>query len=177
MKREVLSDESTANVISYLLNTPYGVQFMSKGMEGLVETSLNLGILRIEEDVMKSTYSVRSSVESRKEYLIDKLEALAKTLKGSLELIGDYPGWEYMPDSKLREDAVKVYKEMYGKEPKIEAIHAGLECGLFVGKIGQELDCISIGPDMKWVHTPQEELSISSTKRVWEYLVRLISVK
>ena len=89
---------------------------------------------------------------------------------------GDYPGWKYRVHSPLREKMVKLYAEMYGTEPKVEAIHAGLECGLLGSKI-TDLDCVSMGPDMKDIHTTEETLSISSTKRVWEYLVRVLETK
>ncbi|XVG95444.1 aminoacyl-histidine dipeptidase [Eubacteriales bacterium KG127] len=172
-KNLVLDADSTERVINYLVLTPYGVQNMSKEIDGLVETSLNLGILKTEETTVSATYAVRSSSDSRRDMLVDKLSVLAKFLGGKTELSGAYPGWEYMADSSLREKAIEVFVGMYGKEPKIEAIHAGLECGLFAGKI-DGLDCISIGPDMDGVHTPDERLSISSTERVFDFLVSLL---
>ena len=93
-----------------------------------------------------------------------------------MEVSGDYPGWKYRKDSPLRDKMTAVYKEMYGKEPVVEAIHAGLECGILGNKI-PDLDCVSIGPDMKAIHTTEETLSISSTRRVWEFLVRLLEEK
>ena len=91
-------------------------------------------------------------------------------------MTGNYPGWEYKEESKLREDMIRIYEEMYGKKPEIQAIHAGVECGLISDKI-QGIDCISFGPDMKNVHTTEEQLSISSTERVWEYIKRVIACK
>lgn len=167
----------TRDIISYAMMTPQGVQHMSSDIEGLVETSLNLGVLKTEEAELNAVYAVRSSVSTRKDNLVDKLTVLAEMFGGKTVLQGAYPGWEYKQDSPLRDKAVRVFTEMYGREPKIEAIHAGLECGLFAGKIGEELDCISIGPDMFGVHTPKERLSISSTKRVWEFLIKLIEEK
>ena len=169
-----LTAESTGKVVTYLMNTPYGVQNMSMDIEGLVETSLNIGALELEEDAMKAGYAVRSAAETRKDYIVKKLESLAKVLGGELTLAGAYPGWEYKADSPLRDTAVRVYEKMYGEAPEIAAIHAGLECGLFAGKMGSDLDCISIGPNMQGVHTPDETLSISSTKRVWEFLVEVL---
>jgi len=121
-------------------------------------------------------FSVRSSVESSKYALIDKLCGLTFLAGGSSVTAGDYPGWKYRKDSPLREKMVAVYERMYGKTPKVEAIHAGLECGILGSKI-PNLDCVSIGPDMTAIHTTEETLSISSTKRVWEYLVALLEEK
>ena len=102
-----------------------------------------------------------------------KLYLLTKTLEGNCTTSGDYPGWAYRVDSPLRELMLRVYRELYGKEPVVEAIHAGLECGFFLGKI-PELDCVSMGPDMKDIHTTEERMSISSVKRVWEYIVKVL---
>ena len=169
--------ESSAKVINFLMNTPQGILHMSKDIEGLIETSLNLGIFYMNTKEMEGSYAVRSAVESRKNYVVAKLESLADVLGAKVSLKGDYPGWEYKSDSLLREQAVALFKEMYGREPKVEAIHAGLECGLFAGKMGPELDCISLGPDMRNVHTSDEVLSISSTQRVWEFLTKLVALK
>lgn len=166
--------ESTCKIITYLMNAPQGVQNMSKDIEGLVETSLNLGALTLEYEFLKATYAVRSSVSTKSDFLVNKLTSLGENLGGTIELFGAYPGWEYKADSPLRDTCVEVFKAMYGKEPEIAAIHAGLECGIFAGKIGNDLDCVSIGPDMAWVHTPDERLSISSTKRVWEFLLEVL---
>lgn len=117
--------------------------------------------------------SVRSSVESAKYALIGKLKNIAELAGVKTEVTGDYPGWAYRKDSPLRDKMTEVYEEMFHKKPEIQAIHAGLECGLFAGKI-ENLDCVSIGPDMKNIHTTEEELSISSTERVWKFLIRLL---
>lgn len=169
-KAKVLNEKTYKNVMTMLLYTPNGVQAFSSDIEGLVESSLNLGILSMEDDKIIFSYSVRSSLSSYKRFLSDKLENLAKLLGGTYIARGDYAAWEYKKDSKLRDTLVKVYKEDYGEEPKIEAIHAGLECGLFAGKM-KDLDLISFGPDMYDIHTPDEKLSISSAKRVFDFLV------
>ncbi|MCM1193683.1 MAG: M20/M25/M40 family metallo-hydrolase, partial [Butyrivibrio sp.] len=126
--------------------------------------------------MLLAEFSVRSSVESAKHALIGKLRAVTELAGGTVTVTGDYPGWRFRKESPLREKMVRVYKEMYGKEPAVEAIHAGLECGILGSKI-PDLDCVSIGPDMQDIHTTEETLSISSTKRVWEYLVRLLETK
>ena len=109
-------------------------------------------------------------------YLLKKLTALTEEFGGSVTCTGDYPAWEYRKESKFREDMVRIFREMYGYEPKVEAIHAGLECGILAGKI-QNLDGVSIGPDMIAIHTTEEKLSISSTQRVWEYILKVLACK
>lgn len=168
-----LSEEQSKRVMNLLNSLPWGVQTMSSAMEGLVETSLNPGLLSMEEGRVHIGISVRSSVESAKEALIDRLRSIADLAGADTEVTGDYPGWNYRKDSPLRDKMVSIYKEMYQSEPQVRAIHAGVECGLLASKI-PDLDCVSIGPDMKDIHTTGEELSIASTGRVWEYLVKLL---
>ncbi len=168
--------EDTAKAAAWLIALPNGVQAMSADMHGLVETSLNLGILSYEDGSLLADFSVRSSVERAKQALIDRLCAVIGLAGGSFSVSGDYPGWKYRKDSPLREKMTALYEKMYGKAPKVEAIHAGLECGILGSKIA-DLDCVSMGPDMKDIHTTEETLSISSTGRVWEFLVRLLEEK
>lgn len=162
-------------VAALLTNVPGGVQAMSADINGLVETSLNLGILTMGETLILD-FSVRSSLESAKQNLIKRLEALMELAGGSVEVSGDYPGWAFKKDSPLREKMVRVYERMYGKKPEIAAIHAGLECGLISAKL-ENLDCVSLGPDMCDIHTTEETLSIASTKRVWEFLLEVLREK
>ncbi len=169
----VLTPVSQKNVLFYLRAVPDGVQHMSRVVPGLVETSLNSGILELTGRCLSVTASVRSSVSSRKEALKERLAVLAEFPGGSVTVSGDYPAWEYRPQSQVRDTMSAVYRELYGKEPVFEAIHAGLECGILSGKI-DGLDCISFGPDNYDIHTPQERLSISSTARVWELLVEFL---
>lgn len=171
--RAPMSARSTEDVIMLLLCAPNGVCAMSAEIAGLVQTSLNLGILDTEEDSVKAAFSVRSSVESEKRMLLDTLRCLTERLGGDMSVTGEYPGWAYRTDSPLRELMARVFTEQYGYAPKIEAIHAGLECGLFAGRI-KDLDCVSIGPDMKAVHTPSERLSIVSTRRTWKFLTETL---
>ena len=168
--------EDTAKAAAWLIALPNGVQAMSADMHGLVETSLNLGILSYEDGCLLADFSVRSSVESAKQALIDRLCAVIGLAGGSFLVSGDYPGWKYRKDSPLREKMTALYEKMYGKAPKVEAIHAGLECGILGSKIA-DLDCVSMGPAMRDIHTTEETLSISSTGRVWEFLVRLLEEK
>ncbi len=167
-----LTDESTAKVIGLLCAAPNGVQAWSQDMEGLVQTSLNLGVLKLGER-LTATFSVRSSVNAEKEALLEKLRELTAFYEGAYSQMGEYPAWEYKKDSHLREVMVQVYKEMFGKEPKVLAIHAGLECGLLAEKM-PGLDCVSIGPQMHDIHTSREKLDIASTARTWRFLLEVL---
>lgn len=158
----------------HLLNViPHGVIANSVKMKGLVETSLNPGILNVSAVEGMVSTSVRSSNAAAKEALINQLKSLAALCDATVGIRGDYPGWDYDPDSPLREKMVTIYEEMYGVKPQIEAIHAGLECGIFQSKI-PGLDCVSIGPDMQDIHTTRETLSIPSVQRVWKFLLKVL---
>lgn len=170
---KVIKADKFKNIMTMLLYTPNGVQVNSSDIEGLVESSLNLGILNIEDDRIIFSYAVRSSISTYKRFLCDKLQNLTELLGGTYTSRGDYAAWEYKKDSKLRDTLVKVYRSDYGQEPTIEAIHAGLECGIFAGKINN-LDIVSFGPNMFDIHTPDERLSISSAKRVFDYVVHCL---
>lgn len=171
-------EQDSARIGAYVASLPNGMQAMSADIEGLVETSLNLGLLRLNNEAGELACSslVRSSLESAKEALVDKICAVTGLAGGSCKVSGSYPGWAYRTDSPLREKMTALYEEMYGKKPVVTAIHAGLECGILAGKL-EGLDCISFGPDIYDIHTTQERLSISSTERVWDYLVRLLERK
>ena len=167
-----LTTESTAKVIALLNAAPNGVQAWSQDIEGLVQTSLNLGVVTLEDE-LSLTFAVRSSVNQEKRELLDRLAELAKFNEGTYSEMGDYPAWEYRKDSYLRDTMVRVYKEMMGKEPQVVAIHAGLECGLLSEKL-PGLDCVSIGPDMQDIHTSRERLNIASTERSWKFLLEVL---
>ncbi len=170
---DILDFASVSRVIFYLRSVPNGVQNMSQVMHGLVETSLNLGIMELKEDALYTVTSIRSSVGTRKADLLDRVTGVVELLGGEAEVEGDYPAWEYKQDSALRPQIAKVYEKLYGKEPVFETIHAGLECGLLSDKI-KDLDCVSFGPDNFDIHTPKERLSISSTGRVWDFIVEFL---
>ena len=165
---------STSRIISYLLNAPTGIQSMSMGIKDLVESSLNLGAMNTTETEVTTLYCLRSSVKSRLDLICRKLEDISRVLGGEIKFSLYYPGWEFKADSPLRTVCVDVFKELYGKEPSVEAVHAGLECGFFAGKMGHEFDAVSIGPDLENVHTPDERASIPSTERTWEYVTKIL---
>lgn len=168
-----ISNEDGKKALELITVMPDGVQAMSASVEGLVETSLNLGVLTTSEDEIVLEQSVRSSVETSKDYLLRKLIILAESFGATTSISGKYPGWKFNPNSTLREHMVEVYRKMYGRDPKVEAIHAGLECGILSEKI-EGLDCISIGPDMLDIHSPKEKLSVKSTANVWDYLKEVL---
>ena len=149
---------------------PNGVQAMSMDIPGLVQTSLNIGILKCGDDEMTAVCSVRSSVASQKQMVRDRLRCLTEQLGGRVDVIGDYPAWEYLPDSPLRERMIEVYREQYGKEPVVETLHAGLECGI-IGTNYPKLDMISFGPTICYPHSPDEKVNIASVGKFYEFLV------
>ena len=164
-----LTVDSTADLISMLILAPTGVIAFSKSLEGLVETSLNLGILRLGEKSADISFSVRSAKGEEKIKVCNSLRELAEKFGASYGERGAYPAWEYREKSHLRDVMVRVYEDMYGKSPEVIIIHAGLECGLFSDKI-PDIDCVSIGPDNFDIHTTEERLSLPSFARVWDYL-------
>lgn len=171
---EAFSDAATLATIITLVNMPYGIQRMNPDMKDMVQTSLNLGILRTEGDKVVMSFCVRSSSETEKKFLIDKISSLTEIFGGHVDITGRYPGWEYKADSKLRDVMVQAYKDLYGNEPVVEGIHAGLECGIFASKL-PGLDAVSFGPQMSDIHTTNEVLSISSTKRTWELVLKTLA--
>ena len=169
----VLTKGSFERILFFMMQCPFGVQTMSASIQGLVETSLNIGVVRIEGETASFCFSVRSSINSAKHAVNDKLRYLTEFLGGEYETRDEYPGWEYRADSKLRDLYAKVYREFSGKDVKIEAIHAGLECGLILEKMG-DLDIISIGPNMHDIHSAKERLSVSSSILVYKIVERTL---
>ena len=142
---------------------------MSADIEGLVQTSLNLGILTTDDTALHATFAVRSSKNEEKTSLLSRLGFVALAFGGTCATHGHYPAWEYRQDSRLREVMCRVWEHQTGTAPTVLAIHAGLECGLLCEKL-PGLDAVSIGPNMQDIHTCRERLSVSSTARVYQYL-------
>ncbi len=170
---DALLPEDARRVAEFLLLAPSGVQAMSFQLPGLVQTSLNLGVLRTHEGRVEASFCVRSSLGSEKELLTQKLTVLTERLGGRVEVTGSYPAWEFRSESDFRELLVDVYRDQTGKEPRVEAIHAGLECGLFCGKL-PGLDCVSMGPELHDIHTPRERMSIASVGRIWDFVKEVL---
>ncbi|WP_035291591.1 aminoacyl-histidine dipeptidase [Clostridium sp. KNHs214] len=170
---KVFSRDTLEKAINILLLIPNSVQTMSMAIEGLVESSSNIGVVNTLADSIEFISATRSSVDSLKEEIHQRAAAIAKAYGAKIETFAPYPAWQYKADSKLREICVEAYEGIYGEKPEIAAIHAGLECGLFSGKF-HDMDMISFGPNMYDVHTPKEHISISSTERVWKYLLEIL---
>ncbi len=164
---------STNAVIDFLSLIPNGIASMSMDIEGLVQTSCNLGVFSADESGLHAGISVRSSVASQKQMLLDRIEALTVRLGGSVTITGDYPAWEYRRESVLRDVMVESFRTLFSREPKVEAIHAGLECGLLSGKL-PGLDAVSFGPDLFDIHTTRERMDIASVQRTWDYLLDVL---
>jgi dipeptidase D len=168
-----IEPEDSEKILALLSEVPNGVQAMSHELEGLVQTSLNLGIMELKQNELKISFSLRSSVAEEKETLKNKVCGLIEKYQGTVKTTGDYPAWEYKKQSPLREHLVRIYEKQYGEKPLVLSIHAGLECGILAAK-KPGLDCISFGPDLFEVHTTREKMSISSVRRVWKFLVEVI---
>nr|WP_320014203.1 aminoacyl-histidine dipeptidase [uncultured Desulfobacter sp.] len=171
----MMNQTSMKNLINAMLLLPCGVQTMSSNIQGLVESSNNVGVLYTNKDFVIIESAARSSVKTLKDEIVDRFYALGEFTGAKIELQSEYPSWPYNPDSKVRETMKQVYEKMYGKEPEIMAIHAGLETGILSERIGK-IDMISMGPNMWDVHTPNEKLSISSTERTFMFLKEVLKV-
>lgn len=174
-----LDSSSHARAVNALMNLPNGVQVMSADVEGMVETSQNMGVMTLEkkEDgsgLMVMKFAVRSSKESAKNYLARRTIAMVEQMGGSSSISGEYPGWDYRRQSPLRDAFIKAYEKLFGATPVCEGVHAGVECGLFTGKM-PEMDCISLGPNMQNVHTAEECLDVKSVERTWRLLLEVLS--
>lgn len=169
-----MTAEDTHRVCRLLLAIPCGVQKMSEAIPNLVQTSLNLGILATDEAAVHAVYSVRSSVGEEKKALLAEMRSVAVSVGAIMEVEGDYPAWEYLKNSPLRDTVLQVYRRLYGEEMRVEAIHAGLECGLFSGRM-PGLECVSIGPCMQDIHTTRERLSVSSVRRTYDLVCQILA--
>lgn len=171
---EVFTVETLETLRGILILMPQGVMNMSMAVPGLVETSINTGNMEEVDGEIILDSALRSSVETEKNYIREKVQTIADVYGVACEWSGEYPGWQYQEVSPLREKAVKAYKELFGKEPKVEAIHAGLECGYWTAKI-PNADLLSMGPSMYDVHSPRERVSKQSIANVWKLIKEILS--
>lgn len=169
----VFSKDTLEKAVKLLYLMPNGIQTMSMDIPGLVQSSTNVGVVTTGEECINYDSAVRSSVRTLKNDILIATKVVAEAFGAEVTTQSEYPEWQYDPDSKIRKVFEKVYKDMHGHEPEIVAIHAGVECGLFKEKFG-EIDMISFGPNLYDVHTPDEHISISSTRRTWEYLLAVL---
>lgn len=170
---EVIDSDALQKVVFLLMTLPNGIQTMSSELEDIVESSLNLGRVAKEDDKIVFLFAIRSSIRSLKYHITKQIELFAKMCNAEFIKTNEYPEWEYNKDSKLLNICVETYEKMYGKKPLVKAIHAGLEPGVFIEKL-PKLDAISFGPDTIDVHSPDEKVSISSTRRTWEFLCNVL---
>lgn len=169
----VFTKELTNRLIDYFIIVKDQVVMMSNDVENLVQTSLNNAILKREDSKIMLLTSIRSSLESQLDMMIENLRALARVLNAKFELKNRYPAWQFERESQIRDIALSTYKEIFGKAGKIDLIHAGLECGL-LKKVLSDCDMISYGPFMYDVHSPREKISISSAERMWQFTLKLL---
>ena len=172
-KYKVLKKSCAEKLVFALCLVPNGVIEMSSEIEGLVETSLNLGILSLSQEKVTMQFALRSNKSSALSYLEERLMIFFTNLKADITVGGYYPPWEYKNDSALRDIYVKTYAEIFGKPPKVEAIHAGLECAVFSSSI-EGADCIAIGPNVFDAHTVNECLEIKSAQKIYNCLIKTL---
>lgn len=168
-----LTKADSEKAVTLLTCMPNGLIELSPDIAGLPQTSLNLGILTTSETEITASFCVRSSISSQKEMLKNRLTRMTKLLGGTVTYFGEYPAWEFRPDSPILTLCADVFEKKFGKKPVITAIHGGLECGLFSEKM-PGLDCVSFGPDIFDIHTPREKLSVSSLNRTWEFVLEVL---
>ncbi len=173
---EAVTPDDTDAVLFLLCNLPNGVQHMSPLMPELPQTSLNLGVMTLEDTCFRTQHSLRSSVATQKEWMQTQLADCLRRVGGTAQFHADYPAWEYHPDSPLLAEIKAVYRAQYGSDPKVIATHGGLECGLFVHK-APELDCVSIGPDIFSPHSAGEAVSIPSVGRTYAFVRAVVASK
>lgn len=168
-----MSNESSSTLIMALMNVPNGILAMNQDIPFMVQTSSNLGSVSVRNGQINLGFMIRSNTNYGKTEVVRQLRCLIHGMGGEMNEEDDYPAWEYKHTSVLRDVMVKTYEEMYGKKPLICTIHAGLECGILAEKL-DGADMVSIGPNMKNVHTPDEKLEIKSVQRCWEYLLQVL---
>ena len=167
--------KDSRRLVRFLMSIPNGLIETSALYKDVPQTSLNLGILKTMAEGFHMVSMVRSSINSQKQMLLDRIACIADEFGISMAVEGVYPAWELIEQSDFRDLAADVYQQLTGKKAEVCVIHGGLECGLLAAKV-PGLDCISIGPDMEGVHTPSERLNIPSSKRTYDYIKSILEV-
>ena len=173
MTRSAFTRKDSLRMIRFLLALPNGVLEFTPMYRDVPQTSLSLGIVNTVADGIRTHSLVRSSVNSQKQMVMDKIECIAEEFGASVTTEGTYPAWELIAKSDFRDLAAEIFKKTTGREPTVCVIHGGLECGLISSKV-PGIDCISVGPDMEEIHTPAERLNIPSTRRIYDYVKALL---
>ncbi|MBP5494160.1 MAG: beta-Ala-His dipeptidase [Lachnospiraceae bacterium] len=172
---DTLCIDKTEVIAEILTEIPDGVIKMCTGID-MVETSLNLGVMRLDDEGFKLDFCLRSSVAKEKEDLKERLGTILAKKGCKLALTGDYPGWEFNPDSKLTKRFADCYNDQYGQKPVVTGVHAGLECGILIEK-KKELDCVSVGPNILNIHTTKEKLDLASVERTRKLVLKVMEIK
>lgn len=167
-------EESTMHILGVIGCAANGVLEMSRNIKGLVEFSRNLGVITAQEDAIDFVFSSRSAIESQLEASLRELSALAALCGGTARHYARYPGWNYAKVSPLRDRWLAAYEEIFEKRPTVNVIHAGLECGLICAAV-PDMDMISVGPNMKDIHSPDEKLDLRSCERFFRVLSRVVA--
>ena len=173
---EALTSYDTIKTGHILMMNPNGPKFRCKDLPDIVETSINMAIVKLSEDGLFIVNSIRSSSPSRMNWYIEKIRSLTELAGGHFERFEAYPGWKYNSDSEVKNLILEAYKELYDEEPLVTAIHAGLECGILSDKVKGGIDSVSMGPQMEGVHSPREKLSISSTEKCYRILIKTLEL-
>lgn len=173
LTEQCLTEESTRKAIFALQMSPDGVYKMSPDIPGMVQTSLNIGTVCMKDNKLIYKCFIRSNTATGKTLLLEKVKAFVSFLSGTVMTMSDYPAWEYNKNSKLREVMIESFRNVYGYQPEVTSIHAGLECGILSGKMS-DVDMISFGPTLMNVHTPEEYMDVASVQRTWKYLVEVL---
>ena len=171
--RKMIGKSMADNLVSAVFACPNGVQGMSLAVEGLVETSCNLASVKMQDGELIVTVHQRSSIDSRRDEIADRVKALFEMIGYTVSFDDTYVGWAPNPDSKVLAVAESSFEKLFGYTPKVEALHAGLECGLFLEKM-PDLDMISFGPTLKDIHSPSEKANIPSVQEFWKFLCDLL---
>ena len=169
----VISENNFTTLVNTLYACPHGVIAMSQDIPNFVETSTNLASVKFEEKEIVITTSQRSSVESEKDDVTNKVVSVFNLAGARSETSDGYPGWTPNPDSEIMELTRSTYKKLFNAEPKVLAIHAGLECGL-IGDKYPGMDMISFGPTLRGVHSPDEKLEIASVEKFWKLILEVL---
>ncbi len=173
-KLAVLQEEAKKRLTALLTHLPSGILRRMPSMPEMVQTSLNLGVLRLAENAFSLTYSVRSASATEKAWMIARMADLTELVGGQCRVSGEYPAWEYRPDSRVRSVMLETYRELTGREPVLEGIHAGVECGILAEKL-PGIDAISYGPQMHDIHTTRERLNIASVQTNYALTVKVLA--
>jgi len=171
--KTTLTDDAQGKLLNLLHGLPHGVDKMNYDIPNLVETSTNLATVTIKDGKAAIGLSTRSSIKSALQDLRDRIRATAELSGASVEEDAPYPGWKPNLNSKILALSKKIYKDMYGKEPVVEAIHAGLECGI-IGEKFPGMDMISIGPTIKYPHSPEEQVLVSTVDKFYKYVLKIL---